>query len=38
MSKAGKTQQQIAQALGLSQSTMSKEIARNRGTKRLDQH
>ena len=31
MSKAGKTQQQIAQALGLSQSTVSKEPARNRG-------
>lgn len=31
MSKAGKTQQEIAQALGLSQSTVSKERARNRG-------
>ena len=31
MSKAGKTQQQIAQALGLNQSTVSKEMARNRG-------
>ena len=31
MSKAGKTQQQIAQALGLSQSTVSKEMARNCG-------
>ena len=31
MSKAGKTQQEIAQALGLSQSTVSKEMARNRG-------
>ena len=31
MSKAGKTQQEIAQALGLSQSTVSRELARNRG-------
>ena len=31
MSKAGKTQQEIAQALGLSQSTVSKEMTRNRG-------
>lgn len=31
MSKAGKTQQEIAQAFGLSQSTVSKEMARNRG-------
>ena len=31
MSKAGKTQQEIAQALGLSQSTVSKEMARNLG-------
>ena len=33
MSKAGKTQQAIAQALGVSQSTVSKELARNRGLK-----
>jgi len=31
MSKAGKTQVEIAQALGVSQSTVSKELARNRG-------
>ena len=31
MRKAGKPQQEIAQALGLSQSTVSKEMARNRG-------
>lgn len=31
MSKARKSQQEIAQALGLSQSTVSKELARNRG-------
>ncbi len=31
MSKAGKTQHEIAQALGLSQSTVSKEMTGNRG-------
>lgn len=31
MSKAGNTQCQIAQAIGVSQSTVSKEMARNRG-------
>jgi len=31
MSKAEKTQREIAQALGVSQSTVSKELTRNRG-------
>ena len=31
MSKARKTQREIAQAIGVSQSTVSKELARNRG-------
>jgi IS30 family transposase len=31
MSKAGKTQEEIAEALGIRQSTVSKELARNRG-------
>lgn len=33
MSKAEKTQEEISQALGVSQSTVSKELARNRGLK-----
>lgn len=33
MSKLGKTQQEISLELGVSQSTVSKELARNRGLK-----
>jgi IS30 family transposase len=31
MRKAGKTQQKIAEVLGMSQGTISKELRRNRG-------